>query len=123
MSILDGLGADIAGALDDVFFDAVLTRAGATTGPAYDPTPGTPTTYTCKAIRDSYGVGHLSGGLVDSSDVKIIILQASLPTTPKSGDTITITGMGGPWTIVAGGSGQPAVSADGVNATWECRAS
>lgn len=125
-SILSGsLAKTINKAFKNLFLDAVLTRdVVASGGDPADPPAPTLVTFSCKAIRDSYGVGLRSGGLVDVKDVKVIILQQSLSTIPLPLDRITITGMGGPFTIVApGAGGQPAVSADPANATWECRAS
>jgi hypothetical protein len=117
------LAATIGAAFNSLFLDATLTRdvPGTIVDPADPPVPTT-TDYTCKAIREMYGVGYRSAGIVNANDVKIIILQTSLAVTPQSGDRITITGMGGPWTIVPNGSGQPAVGADPANATWEIRA-
>lgn len=120
------LAKTIHGAMKNLFLDATLTRDVIPNSPAYDPIdPPAPTqvNYPCLAIRDSYGIGFKSGGLVEAEDVKVIILQKSLSTTPIPLDRITITGMGGPFTIVPPGtSGQAAVSADPANATWECRA-
>ncbi len=121
------LAKTINKAMKSLFLDAVLTREVVPDSPAYDPVdPPDPVAvdYPCKAIRDSYGVSFRSGGLVDGKDVKVIILQQSLSIIPAPLDRITITGMGGPFTIVTPGSGtQPAVMADPANATWECRAS
>lgn len=123
------LGGSLATAIykgmKGLFLGATLTRDVVPDSPAYDafdPPAPVSTDYACKAVRDNYGVGHRSGGLVDSKDVKIIILQNSLSVTPQSGDRISITGQGGPWTIVGDVPGQPAVSADPANAIWECRA-
>lgn len=119
------LSKTIYGAMKNLFLDATLTRDVVASGgdPADPPVP-VPVSYPCKAIRDTYGVGVRSGGLVNEKDVRVIILQKSLSVTPIPLDRISITGMGGPFTIVAPGSGgQPAVSADPANATWECRAS
>ena len=120
---------DLANIINDalgssIFLDAVLTRdVVASGGDPADPPDPTQVTYTCKAIRDFYGAGFLSGGLVDSKDVKVIILQKSLSTTPLSLDRITITGMPGTFVIVSPGIGRlAAVTADPANATWECRA-
>ena len=121
------LAATINSALGFLFLDATLTRDVVPESPAYDPADppaSVPVSYPCKAIRDHYSVGHRSGGLVEGKDVKVLILQNSLSTTPAPLDRITITGMGGPFTIVApGAGGMPAVMADPANATWECRAS
>jgi hypothetical protein len=111
-----------------LFLDATLTRdVASSNSPDIEPfdTPApTQTTFSCKAIREFYGDRLRAGGLVNAKDVQIIILQTSLDTTPVIGDRISITGMGGPWTIVSPGAGeQPAVMADPANATWDCRAS
>ncbi len=118
------LAATIGQAMAFLFIDATLTRdvAGTVVDPADPPAP-TEVEYSCKVIRDTYGTNYRAAGLVNDRDVKIIILQTSLAVAPQSGDRIDIDGMGGPWTIVPAGSGQPAVSADPANATWEVRAS
>lgn len=124
MGLLDGEIADIANsALGDIFLDATLERDVVSSSDPADPDfSDSPASYSCKAIRENYGVSHRSGGLVKAQDVKILILQLSLSTTPQALDRITIVGMGGPFTIVSDGEGQPAVIADPANATWECRA-
>ena len=127
MSILDDVAGIIADAAGDlVFKDATLTRptkvAGAT---AYDPPASTGTaTYTCKALRDTFGSTWLAGGLVAAEEVKIIILADTLSVEPQPGDKITIQGE--TYTIVpmsvGFGQGIKAVGADPATATWECRA-
>lgn len=122
------LAKTINKAFKNLFLDATIIRQVVLpTSPAFDPADPpapTPVSYPCKAIRDNYGVSLRASGLVNGTDVKVIILQQSLSITPIPLDQITITGMGGPFTIVAPGTGgQPAVIADPANATWECRAS
>ena len=81
MSILDDVAGIIADAAGDlVFKDATLTRptkvAGAT---AYDPPASTGTaTYTCKALRDTFGSTWLAGGLVSC-----LIRWLELPVTKQ----------------------------------------
>jgi hypothetical protein len=121
------LARTIGKAMSGLFLDATLTRDVASSNSpdidSFDPPAPTQVTYSCKAVRDTYAVGLIAGGLVQATDVKIIILQTSLQVTPQSGDRLTITGQGGPWSIVPeNSSGQAAVSADPANATWECRA-
>lgn len=120
------LAATIYGAMKNLFLDAVLTRDVIPDSPAYNPAdPPAPVSvdYPCKAIREEYGLGFRVGGLIDLQDFRVIILQNSLSTIPIPLDRITITGMGGPFTIVPPGiRGQPAITADPANATWECRA-
>jgi hypothetical protein len=121
MSILDDLPDTIGGALADTFRDATLTKT--TTTPAANPwdSPTTSTaSYTCKALRDTFGAYWLSGGLVDAEDVKVLILASTLSVAPEAGDRITIGSE--MWTIVPAGSGKPAVATDPANAVWELRA-
>lgn len=118
------LAKTIGSAFKNLFLDATLTRDVAVVSPdPADPLPPTTARYVCKAIRADYGVTYRSGGLVNEGDVRITILQTSLATTPIAGDRIEIAGMGGPWTIVANGEGQPGVQADPANCTWDIRAS
>lgn len=104
-----------------IFLDATLTRDVAGNGAAYDPGSPTPSSYACKAIRETFGVGR-TPPLVNGGTVKVTILQLSLAVTPQPGDRITITGQGGPYSIVPEGADGPAVSADPANAIWECSA-
>lgn len=109
----------MAAGLSPIFLDATLERAGASTGPSYDPTPGASQIWSCKAIEDNWSAFVRQGGLVQASDRKLLILAATLKTQPQEGDTITVRGI--PFTIVADGEGQPAVTSDPALATWECR--
>ena len=109
MSILDdvaGIIADVAG--DLVFKDATLTKTTSTT------------TYTCKALRDTFRATWIAGGLVDAEDVKVLVLADTLSVTPEAGDRITIGS--DTWTLVPAGGGKAAVGVDPANACFECRA-
>ena len=121
MSILDDLPGIIADAMGDLIFrDAVLTRDGPPTGPAYDPTPGTPQAWPCKAVEDEWSSSVRSGGLVASADRKILILADTLKgAVPQEGDRVTVQGQ--TFLIVSDGGSQPAVTSDPANATWTCR--
>ena len=122
MSILDdvaGIIADVAG--DLVFKDATLTKT--TTTPAanpWDPPTTSTTTYTCKALRDTFRATWIAGGLVDAEDVKVLVLADTLSVTPEAGDRITIGS--DTWTLVPAGGGKAAVGVDPANACFECRA-
>ncbi len=121
------LARTIGRAFSSLFLDATLVRdvfpPPSPDYEAFDPPEPTPTTYTMKAIRNTFGAGLLAASLVRADEVEILILQTSLDTTPQSGDRITISGMGGPWSIVPKDSaGRAAVEADPANATWSCRA-
>ena len=121
MSFLDTMPDEIAEAFADDFRDATLTRTTTTAGAnPWDPPAGSTTTdYPCKALREEFGASWLAGGLVDATDVKILVLAATLSVTPEAGDRITIGSSS--WTVVPAGSGKPAVSADPANAVWELR--
>lgn len=115
------LAVTIGKAFNGLFLDATLTRVTQGAGP--DPwTPGAPvpSVYPVKAIHDQWAAGLLAQGLVAADDAKLIILAATCPVKPQSGDTITIRGEA--FTIVPEGSGKAAVSTDPALATWECRA-
>lgn len=120
MSILDDLPEILADALgEDVFYPATLERDGASTGPSWDPTPGPPQSWPCRALEDQWSTGSLAGGLVASADRKLLILAHGLPVVPQEGDRVTIRGY--TFTIVSEGGSRPAVSSDPANAVWECR--
>lgn len=125
MSFLDDIPGTIADALGGDFRDAVLTRAGAPTGPTYDPTPGVPTTYTCKAIHDTWSAYYRASGLVQASDQRVLVLATTLKAsdgtlvTPQLGDTIALEGT--TLRVVSDGGGQPGVSTDPAGAVWVLR--
>jgi hypothetical protein len=102
----------VGNAFRSIFLDATLTRAGATTGPDYDPTPGTPVTYACKTIIEAYSDYYKANGLVDEKDRKVLILATSLSTRPKTADRITVSGT----TLTI-----QEVSTDPAEAVWNCK--
>jgi len=121
-SILESsLAATIASAASFIFLDATLERdvQGTITDPADPPAP-TQVTYSCKAIEDTYSAGLRSGGLVNETDVKVLILAATLSVAPLPGDRITIRGVKRQ-IVPMGTSGLPGVQSDPARATWECR--
>ena len=121
MSILDEIPQILADAAGDVLFkDAKLTRAGKGTGPAWEPGQGASQSWFCKGLVSEWGSFSKAGGLVAGEDRKVVILAATLPTTPKVGDRITIEGVG--YTVSSDGGSSPAVQSDPANATWTCRA-
>lgn len=113
MGLLDGeLAAIIGDAFGDadIFLDATLTVDGPTTGPNYDPTPGTPTVYPCKAIVENYSDYFRKNALVEESDRKVMILATSLAVKPVEGNRITVSGL--TLTVVT-------VATDPATAVWE----
>lgn len=123
-SILEGsLAATLGRAMTPLFLDATLTRyvAGVATDPAEPPTPTT-VTYACKAIEEEYSSGVRGAGLVNATDVNVLILAYTLAVEPKAGDRITIRSR--TVTVVpADSAGTKAVRSDPARATWQCRCS
>lgn len=121
--LLGSLAATAHSALKGIFFDATLTRdaAGTIVDPADPPLP-TQVIYTCKAIEQEYGRGVRASGLVDQTDINVLILANSLAVDPLPGDRIIIRGKA--VTIVpASARGIKPVTSDPARATWECRCS
>ena len=114
-SPLSGLISNAIGkALNSTFLPATLTRAGEPTGPAFDPTPGTPQRFTCRAIVDTYSDHFKTGGLVTAKDRKVLILATSLATRPEEGDIVTVNG--GASVVIHDAEVDPA------GALWTCKA-
>lgn len=88
-----GIAKTVGAAFKGLFLDATLRRDGPTTGPAYDPTPGAPATYACKAIVETYSAFYRAQGLVEANDRKVLVLAASLGVRPLPGDRITVSGI------------------------------
>jgi len=126
------IAATINSALGSIFLDADLVRTvpAAVQTDKLDPTPAT-YRYSCKAIHERYGASLIRDGLVQTDDVRVLILANSLKvwgTTedvsdaiqPRPGDRITIRHR--TFVIVpAGTGGQPAVDGDAARAVWDCR--
>lgn len=123
MNILDGIPKIVAGAMGKTIFrDAVLSRTGAGTGPAYDPGQGTTQRWPCRALVTEYRDSVRAAGLVSAKDRKLLILSASLPgVEPREGDVVTVQGAS--LRISSEGGTSPAVKTDPANAAWSCRAS
>ena len=116
-SPISGLAATIYAAMKDIFLDATLARDALTTGSpdvSFDPSAVTTTSYSCKAIRDTFSKYEMASNLVKVGDVKILILEGSLSVTPQSQDRITISSE--TFTIKQ-------VDTDPATAVWVCTAS
>src|SRR3954463_10456680 len=100
-----------------IFLDATLTRDGANSTAAYDPTTATATVYTCKAIAE-YTKGTTGTDMAGVTDVTILILANSLSVSPEPLDRIAIASQG-----IAGviANDPKAVTSDPARATWQCR--
>lgn len=107
-----GLARTVGAAMSSLFLDAVLERDGPTTGPSYDPTPGAPQTFKCKAIVERYSAYHRANSLVGEKDRKVLILANGLAVRPQPGDRVTVSGI--TFTLQE-------VATDPAEAVWECR--
>jgi len=68
---------------------ATLSQPGATTGDDWDPTPGTPTTYSVKVLKTSFSFSDRTGTLVREDDFKFIMSTDNDPAPDLKG-TLTI---------------------------------
>lgn len=68
---------------------ATLTKPGATTGPEWDPTPGTPTDYTVNLVELGYSLTNRDATLIERGD-KMLLIEAEVE--PVLEDTITVDG-------------------------------
>lgn len=93
MSILEGLPAEIADGIDDLFFDATITRAPATGNPFASPTPDVVTTVDARALADTYSDQLRATGGIPDTHIKILILAEPLGGfTPQNADEIQYRG-------------------------------
>lgn len=117
MSILEGeLAETIAAALleADLPLDITLTRVSGGSGDPWSPSGGSTTTYEAKGFCDTYRADERAGSLIQETDIKVVIVAATLLTEPETGDIISI---GGKTLNVA------SVLTDPAKALWECRCS
>ncbi|ACL58456.1 hypothetical protein [Methylobacterium nodulans] len=120
MGLLDGGLAGVFGAAFSwMYVDAVYEVDGPASGPSYDPTPGAPQTFPCKAQRDEWTAYERQGGLVAAKDWKVMVLTKTLDVQPVEGGRITIGGQ--TLTIASSGGSAPAVSSDPAGAAWVLR--
>lgn len=84
----------IGKALKSTFYAAKITRTTSVPGEnPWDPPSETITTdYPCRGFVDSYSDFYLANSLINSGDVKVVILTDSLAITPALSDTVTIRG-------------------------------
>jgi hypothetical protein len=112
----------IGAAFNDLFRSAVIERdTQITTNPAspdadaqdWAPEVTGTTTYTCKAIYETYSKYMMANNMVQANDRKIMILAASLSTNPAIGDRIILDSL--TFVIPAGGK----IEIDPAGAVWE----
>ncbi len=119
-NILDKVPGIIAKATGTrLFRPATYTVLGPPSGPSWDPTPGQPVDYPCRALEDSWSAYSQAGGLVAASDRKILILADGFAVEPVEGASVTVGGK--TFTLVSDGGSAPAVATDPAKAVWVCR--
>lgn len=117
LDIVPGIIANTVGKL--LLKPALLVVPGAPTGPEYDPTPGTPTTYPCRALVTDWSNYSRANGLVAAEDRKILIQAQGLPVPPRDGYSVEIDG--DTYVLVSDGGAAPAVRRDPSTAVYTCR--
>lgn len=65
-----------------------LRRAGAATGPAYDPTPGADVDHACRFAIIDYTASEIDGTRVLATDKKALLAVGSLTITPALDDKL-----------------------------------
>ncbi len=76
--------------IDRYGFDGYLKRAGAPTGPAHDPQPGSPTSHACKLVETEYSLTNRDATLVLQGDKLGIISTGGLDIVPTKDDALVI---------------------------------
>ena len=115
MSMLDdirGIIGEVFGDTTLFFADATLTRATASTGGWVEPTDTT-ASYPCKAMIESYSERLRVTADIPGTDMKLMIVGASISVDPKKGDTVTLNGR--QWSLIQ-------VDTDPARAMWACQA-
>lgn len=69
-----------------------LTVPGATTGPAWDSTPGAPVTHTCTGCVLDYSVYERNDALIQAGDRKVLLSTDGLSVVPDPAHWITVGG-------------------------------
>lgn len=68
---------------------ATLTQPGTSTGPEYDPTPGTPTEYAVTVVESRFSMADKAGTLVQEDDRMFLMSTANDP-APSLKGTMTV---------------------------------
>lgn len=69
-----------------------LTQPGASTGPAYDPTPGVPTNNPGKAVEVKIKQEHIDGTLIQQGDRMFLVSTQGVP-EPALDNTMMVDGV------------------------------
>jgi hypothetical protein len=73
---------------------AAILRRPTATGPAYNPTTGTPDDYPCTVVIDSFATSEVadSGGRILADDKKVLLAVGNLPISPAPSDKLVLGG-------------------------------
>lgn len=64
-----------------------------TSGPAYNPTIGTPTSYAVNVVVQEYRNAEIDGARVQAGDKKVMMAKGSLAIEPDTSDKLVIGGV------------------------------
>ncbi len=87
-----GIAGEVDAGLSEVGTPATLIQPGASTGPEYDPTPGTPVETTGTAVISKFRRSEIDGTLIQTGDLKILLTAQGMP-KPSTVDRLRIDGV------------------------------
>lgn len=111
----DSVAADVALGLLEAGTTAYIVRAGTPTGPAHNPTPGTPSDLAVTVVYDKFRNNEIDGTLIKAGDLKILVAAGSVVPTVADGFK---DGDGNQYTIINVTPLKPG----GVVVMWEIQA-
>lgn len=82
----DAVAADVAEGLAEAGTAAAIVRAGASTGPAYDPIPGVDVEYPCVVVFDQWKNSEIDGTMIRRGDLKVLVGASGLSIEPGPDD-------------------------------------
>lgn len=85
------VAAEVADAIAEVGFAAVLEKPGANTGPEWAPVIGAPTTSAITIIDDTINIVNLAGTLVTQEERVLTVSTAGL--APQKADRVQVRGI------------------------------
>ena len=88
------VAVDVAAGIAEVGQAAVLRRAGAATGPVYDPIPGAPVDWSAAIVAVGIEAEDRPGTMILAGDRNVLIAAAGIYQSPEVGDTMVIADPG-----------------------------
>lgn len=79
--------------LIDRFGSAATLKRPNSSGPAYAPVEGTPTSYAVTVVVDTYRNSEVDGTRVLATDKKVLMAKGALAIEPATSDTLVIGGV------------------------------